>query len=331
MKKPEMFYDDILKRVTDMFDTGYSHNAPFAFKLNAKTSHNSEFNYKGDFIKQDNGLGIDWEYRFRYNRPSSFGSILCSNSKVEGEGEFWLSPKRHSVFKAKLGVESKRDSKWEESLPEWNVYANTELKYHSIKHLYASINLIKGNKRNSPTVKLAGIYKLKLRNMIVGGSLTLDKTVPRPFLNPIELLIGAAPHKDSLYYLKHSAINFIFPGKFTAGVYRAGAVEVSWPKAKRDQVVGRVYQCRVQAAAEASLDMVKDCKIKVRGGVKLVSKEGTGLQTTVDHDLAWTTAFAYRPTPKLSFILSSRLDLAKPKEDSKKRLGDCGFTVELSC
>eukprot|EP00826_Nyctotherus_ovalis_P053896 TRINITY_DN7034_c0_g3_i2.p1 TRINITY_DN7034_c0_g3~~TRINITY_DN7034_c0_g3_i2.p1 ORF type:complete len:341 (-),score=33.14 TRINITY_DN7034_c0_g3_i2:182-1204(-) len=339
-----MFYDDILKRVTDMLDKGHLHNSPFAFKLNANTFHNFGLNYKGEFTKQDNGLGIDWEYIFRYSRSNGFGSILCSNSRVEGEGEFWFSHKRRSVFKAKLGVESnlklnegkrkaqkfKKDNKWEEPLREWNIYADTEFKYHKIKHFYGSIKLIKDSKSDSPTVKVAGIYKLKPQNIIMGGSLTLDRTIPKPSFNPIELLIGAAPHKNLLYYLKHSAINFIFPGKFTAGVYRAGAVEVTWPKIKKDQVINKVYQYRVQAAAEAFLDMVKDCKIKVRGGVKLVGKKGTTLQTIVDHDLTWTTAFTYRPIPKLSFTLSGQLDLAKPKKDPKKGFSDCGFTIELS-
>lgn len=322
-----------------MFDKGYAYKAPFTFKLDANTSYNLGWNYKGEFVKEEDNLDIDWEYKFRYHKHTSLCSILFSNLKAEAEAEFWALPKRHSVFKCKLGAKPKGKGKEgsedvgasEEALPYWNIYTDAEVKYHGVKHLYTSIKLAKDYGVQVPTAKLSAIYKLKPQGIIMGASCTLDSAVEKPSLSPLEFLVGLMPHRNMLFYLKHTANKLVFPGKFTAGLFRAGIVEITWPKTKKDQIINKVYQYRVQTAAEASVDMADENKYKARAGFKVMSKKAMTFQTMLDNEFKWVSALTYRPSAKLNFILSSLFDIAKFKKDPKGGFYDCGFTIELLC
>jgi len=317
-----------------MFDKGYAYKAPFAFKLHANTSHNLGWDYKGDFVEKEEGVKIDWEYKFRHHKHTSLCSILFSNLKAEAEAEFWTLPKRHSIFKYKLGAKPKNEDlskSSEEAFPYWDIYTDAEVKYHGVKHLYTSIKLAKDYGVTVPTVKLSAIYKLKPQGIIMGASCTLDSKVEKPSISPIELLLGLIPHKNMLFYLKHTANKLVFPGKFTAGLFRAGIIEITWPKTKKDTVVNKVYQYRVQTAAEVSVDMVNENKLNARTGFKVLSKKAVTFQTMFDNQLKWISALTYRPSDKLNFILSSQFDVAKFKKDPKGGFYDCGFTIELLC
>jgi len=312
-----------------MFDRGYSYKAPFTFKMNSKPSYNIGFNYKGELITRDDDLNFDWEYKFRYNKPKSLASILCSNSKVEIEGECWRLPKRNSILKTKLGVKPKTEEKKVDDLLHWDIYTDAEFKYHGIKRFYGTLKLVKDYDVNMPTVKLTGLYRLKPQGIILGGSCTYDRKEERPSFNPLEFLVGLMPNKNMLLYLKHRAVNFAFPGKVTAGVYKAQTVELSWAKTKKDQIVDKVYQYNVQAAAEASIDMNKNNEIESKVGMKVATKKALTFQTMIDHKLKWISALTYRPSPKLNFVLSSLLDFSNFKKDPKEGFYNCGFTVEL--
>jgi hypothetical protein len=297
--------------------------------MNSKPSYNVGFNYKGEFITKDDDLNIDWEYKFRYNRPKCLASILCSNSKVEVEAEYWCLPKKEYVLKTKLGLMPGTEDMKESKILPWNTYNDAEFKYHGIKHFYGALKLAKDYKVNKPTVKLTGLYKLKPQGIILGGSCTYDSKAPQFSLEPLELLVGLMPNKNMLFYLKHSATNFNFKGTVTAGLFKAGAIELSWPKTKKDQVVNKVYQYKVQAAAEASLDMVDSKKIKMRAGMKVMTKKAVTFQTMIDNKLNWLSALTYHPSSKLNFVLSSQLSFSKFNKDPNGGFYDCGFTVEL--
>jgi len=312
-----------------MFDKGYSYKAPLTFKMNSKPSYNVGFNYKGDLIMRDDELKVDWEYKFRYNKPKFLASILCSNSKVEIENECWCPPKKNSILKTKLRVEPKIEEKKSGDLLPWDTYADAEFKYHGIKRFYGTLKLAKDSSVRIPTVKFTGLYKLKPQGIILGGSCTYDSKIDRPSFNPLEFLVGLMPNKNMLLYLKHRAVNLAFPGKVTAGIYKAQTIEVSWTKTKKDQTVNKVYQYNVQTAAEASIDMDKKNEIDAKVGMKVTTKKAVTLQTMIDHDLRWLSALTYRPSPKLNFVLSSLLDFAKFKKDPNQGFYNCGFTVEL--
>lgn len=325
-----------------MFDKGYSHKAPLTFKLNANTSYNLGFNYKGDFVRKDDNLDIDWECKFRHHKPSSLCSILFSNLKSEAEAEFWSLPKRYSVFKAKLGIMPKGEGKKSEEgkggemgrkepAPQWDVYTDAEVKYHGIKHFYGAVKLMKNYGVPVPTAKITGVYKIKPQGVIIGANCTVDSEAKKPYITPLELLVGLMPQKSTLVYLKHGAKDLKFPGKFTAGLYRAGAVEVTWAKTKGDKVINKVYQYRVETAAEASIDMADENKRKGRAGFKVLTKKAITFQTMLDDELKWKSALTYKPSMKMNFVLSSQLDFAKFKKNKKGGFYDCGFTVELLC
>lgn len=322
-----------------MFDKGYSYKAPFTFKMNSKPTYNVGFNYKGEFLMKDDNLGIDWEYKFRHNRANGLSSILCSNGKVEAEAELWGTPRKIGLVKGKLGFKPKAGLEEEKDvIKALDVNSEVEIKHHGIKHFYGSLKVAKAFGVPYPTVKLAGVYKLKSQGVIMGVNCILDKTVEKPFFKPLELLVGVMPNKNSLFYIKHTAINLLFPGKFTAGAYKAGAIEIAWPKTKNNQVINKVYQYKVQAAAEASIDRIatselsaREIKINARMGIKLLTKKAIMYQTMFDSNLVWQSALTYRPSAKLNFVLSNRLEFKKFKENPKRGFYSSGFTVELFC
>eukprot|EP00826_Nyctotherus_ovalis_P041006 TRINITY_DN4084_c0_g3_i1.p1 TRINITY_DN4084_c0_g3~~TRINITY_DN4084_c0_g3_i1.p1 ORF type:complete len:336 (+),score=103.35 TRINITY_DN4084_c0_g3_i1:74-1081(+) len=335
-----MFFDDLIKKVTgispqqplDIFDKGYAYSAPFTFKMSADTSYDMGFNYKGEFVHKDDKLDIDWEYKFRYNYPSCLASVLFSNKKAELESECWSHPKKYTGFKAKLGIKPKeKEGSSEGLLKYWDINSEAEIKYRGIKHFYGSLKLAKAYDSNLPAVTVAGVYKIKPQGMLLGASCTFDEKAPKPFVKPLELLLGLKPHKNMLLYVKHSTANTIYPGKFTAGMYRAGAIEIVWPKMKQDKIIDKVYQYRVQTAAEGSIDMQNDNEIKGKVGIKVLTKRAVTFQTMLDSDKKWSSAFTYRPSTKLNFIFSGQVDFKKYKKNPKKGFSDCGFTMELSC
>lgn len=316
----------------DMFDKGYSHNTAFTFKMNSKPSYNVGFNYKGEFLTNSDELGFDWEYKFRHNRANGITSILCSNAKVEAEAELWGKPRKLGNIKGKLAFKPKTGKeKGDDLLKALDTNAEIEMKYHGIKHFYGSLKIAKAFGVPFPIAKLTGLYKLKPQGIIMGASCTLDRTVQQPYFEPLELLVGVMPNKNTLLYLKHSATNFLFPGQFTAGAYKAGAIEITWPKTKKDQVVNKVYQYKVETAAEASINMINPNAISARMGMKLLTKKAITFQTMFDSNLIWRSALNYRPSTKLNFALSNQLDFKKFKENPKKGFYRSGFTIELLC
>lgn len=315
-----------------MFDKGYAYKAPFTFKLTSSNPYSLTLNSKAEFVNKEKGLGIDWEHKFRHERNSVAGSLLCSNTKVETEVEFWPWARKFGMLRGKAAIKPTISLVTKETLfPHWDMYGEAEFKYHGIKRYFATIKLVKDFTMQKPTLKFTSLYKFKPNGVIAGASCTVDSAVPQAYLSSLEFLTGLMPRKDILVYLKHTAANLCYPGKITAGLFQSGSFEVDWPKKEKEGTKMETHKLRIQGAMELSLDLVDKNKIAGKIGTKVMTKEAITLQTMLDNDLKWTTALTYHPKKFINFILSEQVDLQKFKSNPKGGFYNCGFTIELLC
>ena len=169
---------------------------------------------------------------------------------------------------------------------------------------------------------------MKTNKLIFGSSYTLNPKLPLPLPYPLELLVVYMPKKYSIAYLKYNLLYNDLPGKLIIGIYKDGNFDLKWPKKGKAGTKDKVIKCTIQGVEESTVH-IKNLDIDFKFGFKIAARKIGTLQTAIDSNFKWTSAFTYNAIKKLNFVLSSQLDFAKFVNNPKGGFYDYGFTVDF--
>ena len=332
-----MFFEDITKKVTDLFDKGYSHKVPFTFKVDSKDNYFMNFVHKTEFNVKDKGLDLDWEYKIKKDKANVAGSFLGSNKKAEVEFEYeplglktadtMLRLRLKETVTSNPNPEEVAQKKLWSYMKYWNVDSEVEAKFKFAKELGHTLKLNCDGKNTIPKAKFTTLFNRA--PLLMGLSYTFDPAYSK-YTGPLEVLLGATPYKNFTTYLRHEVTNFAYPGKVAIGIHDREVFDLNWDKKTKEGVKNKTYHCPAEFALEASVDLNNANKFAARGAAKLISGPKYTFQTMYDSDFKLTSAFTYIPKKGFKLIWSDQLDTKKLVTDPKGGIGyTYGFTLEL--
>lgn len=335
------FYEDTTKKVTDLFDKGYSYKVPLTFKVDAKDKYFFNYIHKSELNNSDKGILHDYEYKVKYEKNAKMLSFLGSNKKFEIEGE--VNPQCAKCKDKNLKIKGKHtftpkaleaEVKDAEEEKKWALFKNydvaheIEAKFSCCEKLGNSIKLNCSNKCFVPKVTLTSL--LTYKPMLFGLNYVFDHTAQK-MTSFIEGLIGIVPQDNFMAYIKASSSGLEKPEKIGLGIHGKSQFNATCETKTKDGVASETCTLPAEFGAEASVNLKKNNEFEGRIGGKLTYGSDYTLQSMFSHDFKLTSAFTFAPKKGFKLIWSDQLDTKKLFTNPKDGIDyKYGFTAEVN-
>lgn len=344
------FYDDLIKKVTDVFEKGYAYSAFLTAKVELKDKYFMNFSHKSEFLGDP--IAHKGEYKMKYERDKKMFSFLGSKSKAEIETEcepcHWSSNGRVVKFKTKTSCipkalapkpaepvpasgEGKKEAglSWLRELSEaadWSQDIEAKVSLH--KNIWNSVK-VTWDKFLIPRAAVTGLIDYKCG--LFGMSYKFNNEAAKR-TDALEFLLGLK-HKECCFgYMRHEAKNLVFPGKFGLGFWSKHTFNGNCESIGADKkVASTTCTLPTEFAAEGSIDLANKNSLSGRIGTKMLMNDEYSMQLMIDHDAKISSAYSYTPTKGFKFIWSDNFDAKKLFTNPAGGINyNYGFTIELS-